>query len=416
MAGKTENAETSQDKKGFFLVRWFRRLYEWVMHWADTPYAAPMLGVLSFAESSFFPIPPDVLLIPMCASRPDRAIRFGFITFVTSVLGGMLGYLIGWALFDSIGIPIIEFYGFMDKYVIFRQWFEEYNFAIIMVAGMTPLPYKVFTISAGVAAVNFPVFVAGSIFSRGLRFMAEAVVIKYGDKYTKKYLNMSTREFMDKYIEWFMILMAVLGVLGFLVVKLVLPGDQVDVKKEVELAGGGGKMEVRLMSAKSEEVKDAFDYRISIALDGSTSSASLSEKPLASPSLGKAEVWGLILDDKTTVVASSIYGDVPEPEIGTDGTIFFHAIEGGKLKFLNILGFKQYRLDKTGAYDNASLSIDTEDRTGDGIKEIIVKIEETHNPSAKGGEVTADVFEYHYRMVGGTLIKIGEQKTKKKLE
>jgi membrane protein YqaA with SNARE-associated domain len=384
MAGTNNKPEETDEKKGFFLTRWMRWLYEWVIGWAEKPNAEPMLGVLSFAESSFFPIPPDVLLIPMGISRPDRAIRFAAVTSVCSVLGGMLGYVIGFYLFDTVGIKIIEFYGYMDKYILFQQWFERYNFAIIMVAGLTPLPYKVFTITAGVAGVNFPVFVLGSVLSRSTRFMAEGVVCYYGDFLSQKIFKMPIKDVLDKYINLFGLTMAVLGVAGFLVVKVVIPGYEVDVSSSVAL--GEKRALITLKSFPDENVKHALDYRLAMEIDGSTAGAEIPGGPFPEPSRGEAEVMHANFESGGPVIAAVIFHNRPKPEKGTVGTAAFFRLTDSKLVYLDSMTFPGYELRESGVWIEGRLDYVSPGRTADGLDMMEVRILTVLHPGLKGGE------------------------------
>jgi len=158
-----------------------RRLYNWCIDAAGKPHAAWILGAVSFVESSFFPVPPDIMLIPMSLARPDRAWRFAAICTLTSVAGGMLGYLIGAVLYDSVGLWLIRLYGYGDKVDAFRDAYVHYGAWIILLKGLTPIPYKIVTIASGFAGYNFGWFVALSLLTRGLRFFAEAFLLKrYG--------------------------------------------------------------------------------------------------------------------------------------------------------------------------------------------------------------------------------------------
>jgi membrane protein YqaA with SNARE-associated domain len=158
-----------------------RRLYDWCIDAAGKPYAAWILGAVSFAESSFFPVPPDIMLIPMSLARPDRAWRYAVICTLTSVAGGMLGYLIGALLYDSVGLWIVRVWGYGDKIEAIRQAFAEYGAWIIVGKGVTPIPYKIVTIASGFAGYNFGLFVGLSLLTRGVRFFAEAFLLKrYG--------------------------------------------------------------------------------------------------------------------------------------------------------------------------------------------------------------------------------------------
>ncbi len=151
-----------------------RRLYDWTMALASGPRAPAALGTVSFAESSFFPIPPDILLIPMVIARRDRAFTYAAICTITSVVGGFFGYLIGAFLFTQIAEPILEFYGYLEKFESFRANFNAYGPWIVFIAGLTPFPYKVITIASGATGLSLPVFMAASLVSRGLRFFAVA--------------------------------------------------------------------------------------------------------------------------------------------------------------------------------------------------------------------------------------------------
>ncbi|MBA5778470.1 DedA family protein [Stappia sp. F7233] len=147
-----------------------RRLYDWTMSLASGPRAPVALGTVSFAESSFFPIPPDVLLIPMVIARRDRAFAYAVICTVTSVVGGLFGYAIGAFLFVQLAEPILSFYGYLEKFESFRADFNAFGPWIVFIAGLTPFPYKVITIASGATGLSLPVFMAASLVSRGLRF------------------------------------------------------------------------------------------------------------------------------------------------------------------------------------------------------------------------------------------------------
>ena len=148
-----------------------RRVYDWMIELAAHPKAPWALAIVSFAESSFFPIPPDVMLIPMAISERSKAWAYAAICTIASVLGGIAGYFIGYALFEAVGEPILNFYD-PDKIAWnkFKSLYEEWGFWIVFAAGFSPLPYKIFTIASGVVALNFPVFVVASAISRGGRF------------------------------------------------------------------------------------------------------------------------------------------------------------------------------------------------------------------------------------------------------
>src|SRR5437016_3337443 len=158
-----------------------RRLYDWCIAAADKPYATWLMGIISFVESSFFPIPPDAMLIPMALARPDRAWFFATVCTVTSVAGGMLGYAIGALLYDSVGLWLISLYGLGGKVESFRQAYAYWGTWIILVKGLTPIPYKLVTIVSGFAGYNFLAFVLLSFIARGMRFYAVAFLLnRYG--------------------------------------------------------------------------------------------------------------------------------------------------------------------------------------------------------------------------------------------
>ena len=191
-----------------------RRLYDWVLRWAETPYGVPALFILAFAESSFFPVPPDVLLITLAIAIPKKAFRYAAMCTVGSVLGGMLGYLIGLELIDLIGMPILKFYGVLHKYEYIQELYQKYDAWAVGIAGFTPIPYKVFTIAAGAFKINFPVFVLASAVGRAGRFFLVAVLIyKFGP---------SIKEFIDRYFNLLTVAFFALLFLGFLLVKYVL--------------------------------------------------------------------------------------------------------------------------------------------------------------------------------------------------
>jgi membrane protein YqaA with SNARE-associated domain len=158
-----------------------RRIYDWCIAAAGKPHAAWIMGAASFAESSFFPVPPDVMLIPMSLARPDRAWFYATLCTVTSVAGGLLGYLIGAALYDSVGHWVIQIYGYGSKVETFRQSYAEWGVWIILLKGLTPIPYKLVTITSGFAGFNIALFVLCSIVARGMRFYATAFLLnRYG--------------------------------------------------------------------------------------------------------------------------------------------------------------------------------------------------------------------------------------------
>ncbi|MCO6418878.1 DedA family protein [Siccirubricoccus sp. KC 17139] len=155
-----------------------RSLYDRVLRLAGHPKAPAWLAVVSFAESSVFPIPPDAMLIPMCLARPERAWRYALICTIASVLGGILGYAIGYYLFEALAEPVLRAYGHADALLRFQGWYERWGALVILIKGLTPIPYKIVTIASGAAQFSFPIFLAASIATRGARFFLLAWLIR----------------------------------------------------------------------------------------------------------------------------------------------------------------------------------------------------------------------------------------------
>jgi membrane protein YqaA with SNARE-associated domain len=151
-----------------------RRLYDWTMALAADRHAEKALAGISFAESSFFPVPPDLLLVPMILAERRKALRYAAVCTVASVLGGIVGYLIGAFLFEQLARPILDLYGYLAKFDTFAGWYNEWGAWIVFAAGLTPFPYKVITIASGATGLDFLVFTLASITSRGMRFFVEA--------------------------------------------------------------------------------------------------------------------------------------------------------------------------------------------------------------------------------------------------
>jgi membrane protein YqaA with SNARE-associated domain len=191
-----------------------KKLYDWVLHWAYTPYAVPALFLLAFTESSFFPIPPDVLLISLALAVPKKSFLYAAICTAGSVFGGMFGYLIGLELIETVGFPILNFYGVMDKYEYIRTLYVQYDAWAVGIAGFTPIPYKVFTIAAGAFKIDFPVFVLASTVGRAGRFFLVALLIYH--------FGPSIKGFIDRYFNVLTIAFLVLLVLGFILIKYVV--------------------------------------------------------------------------------------------------------------------------------------------------------------------------------------------------
>lgn len=187
-----------------------RRLYDWTLSLARSPYAMWALAVVAFMESSFFPIPPDVLMIPMIIARPSRAFLIASVATVASVLGGLLGYYIGYGLYESVGRPVLEFYGKDAGFAEFALWYNTYGPWAVLIAGVTPFPFKVITIASGVTQLSFPIFVMSSIVARGLRFFIVAALLwKFGAP---------IRDFIERRLGLVFILFCVLLFGGFALV------------------------------------------------------------------------------------------------------------------------------------------------------------------------------------------------------
>ena len=185
----------------------FSALYQRAMAWARHPKAPWYLGMLSFAESSFFPVPPDVMLAPMSLGQPKKAWKFALLTTLASVAGGILGYLIGWLAFDLVS-GWLQQAGYYDKYLLAREWFDRWGFWAIFVAGFSPIPYKVFTITAGVTTMSFLPFVMASFIGRGARFFLVAALMAWGGPAMEARLH----RYME-WIGWGVVILVVLGLL-----------------------------------------------------------------------------------------------------------------------------------------------------------------------------------------------------------
>jgi membrane protein YqaA with SNARE-associated domain len=186
-----------------------RRLYDWTMRMASHPKAPHALFAVSFAESSFFPIPPDIMLLPMSLARPKKAWWFATVCTISSVAGGVVGYAIGALLYDSVGHWLITVYGLSDKVETFRTSYAEWGAVIILLKGLTPIPYKLVTITSGFAGYNIWLFILCSIVARGGRFFVVAVLLnRYGDL---------IRNELEKRLGLWVAIGAVVLVLGFVI-------------------------------------------------------------------------------------------------------------------------------------------------------------------------------------------------------
>ena len=191
-----------------------RRLYDWTLHWAYTRYGTPALAAVAFVESSFFPIPPDVLLIALAAARPRRAFTYALVATVFSVLGALFGYLLGALFMDTVGRSIVSFYHLHQQFAFVQEKYQETAFWAIFTAALTPIPYKVFTLAAGAAHIALPVFAVASVLGRGTRFFGVAALIYF--------LGPAVRTWVERYFDRLAILFVLLLIGGFLAIRWLL--------------------------------------------------------------------------------------------------------------------------------------------------------------------------------------------------
>jgi membrane protein YqaA with SNARE-associated domain len=190
-----------------------KAFYNWTIKLSATRYALWALAIVAFAESSFFPIPPDLLLIPLIIAKPKNAYLIAFIAMMASVLGGGLGYYIGLKLYETVGIIIINFYHAQQLFLEFQAQFNKYGAAAVLFAGVTPFPYKIITISSGIAGMPIYQFFIFSIIARGARFFIIAILLRlYGEP---------IRNFIERHLNLLFIVFIVLLVLGFLLIKVI---------------------------------------------------------------------------------------------------------------------------------------------------------------------------------------------------
>ncbi len=192
-------------------VGFMRRMYDWSLKWAETPYGVPMLFAISFAEASFFPIPPDVLLLALCFAAPKKSFRFAAWTLAGSVIGGMFGYYIGFALWEKLHGTFIPHVFSQAAFDRVKQLYLDNAFKVIVAKGFTPIPFKIVTITAGVAHVPFGEFVAASIVCRSIRFFLVGGLIYY--------FGAKVRPFVERWLSWIMLGFLVLLVGGILALK-----------------------------------------------------------------------------------------------------------------------------------------------------------------------------------------------------
>jgi membrane protein YqaA with SNARE-associated domain len=195
----------------FYSFGLLKRLYDWVLSWAETRNGAYALFLNAVAESSFFPIPPDVLQIALSVGKPKKSFLYALIASIGSVLGGIFGYYIGYFLFESVGKLIINALGYQEQFLLVGRWYASNAFLAILGAAFTPIPYKVFTIAAGFWQIGLWVLLLASVIGRPLRFFIVATLIYF--------FGARVKVFIDKYFNWLSLLFFVLLVLGFIVIK-----------------------------------------------------------------------------------------------------------------------------------------------------------------------------------------------------
>ncbi|EKE84788.1 YqaA family protein [Idiomarina xiamenensis] len=192
-------------------MKWFSPLYDRVLLWSQHPRAVRILAMLSFAESVIFPIPPDVMLAPMSMTQPQRAWRFALLTTLMSVLGGIAGYLLGYWAYDSLVLPLVEWAGYTHKLQQVEAWFAEWGLLVVFIAGFSPIPYKLFTVTAGVMQLALLPFIAASLLSRGLRFFLVAWLMRTGGPAMAAKLR--------DYVDWLGWLTIIAGVLLYVLLR-----------------------------------------------------------------------------------------------------------------------------------------------------------------------------------------------------
>lgn len=223
MAGKTTDykqrpsismtdKDSQPDAKDVQQLSWIRQIYDKSLLWVQSPSGIWALFLIAVAESSFFPIPPDVFLMVLCIAVPPKSFRYAAICAAGSVLGGVIGYGLGMGFMDTIGAKILEWYGLHDKYQVVQDLYMKYDALAVGAAGFTPLPYKLFTITAGAFKINFVTFTLVSLVSRSARFfLVAALIYKFGAP---------VRHFIERYFNILTILFFILLIGGFLVIKL----------------------------------------------------------------------------------------------------------------------------------------------------------------------------------------------------
>jgi len=191
-----------------------KKLYDWVIHWADTKYGVPVMAFIAFIESSFFPVPPDPLLMALGLGKPKKAILYAIICSIASIAGGIVGYLIGWTIWESVSGFFFTYLFSPDTFNYVGEKYKENAFLAILGAAFTPIPYKVFTITAGVFKINLATFILASSIGRSARFLIEGSLIYFfGEK---------IRDFIEKYLNLLSIIFFILLLVGIYITKFLL--------------------------------------------------------------------------------------------------------------------------------------------------------------------------------------------------
>lgn len=186
---------------------WLRRAYHWTLAWADHPQARWALFFIALIEASVFPIPPDVLLLALALGRPDLSLRFAAVATAGSTIGAAVGYAIGMLLLVSVGIPVLTFFGAMPQFEHVQTLFQDYGVVLVLIAGFSPIPFKVITIAAGAFGLSFWMFLLAALCSRGARFYLEGIIMRWG--------GARLRGWVERYFEWITLSVVILIVAGF---------------------------------------------------------------------------------------------------------------------------------------------------------------------------------------------------------
>ncbi len=189
------------------VLGWLRRSYHWTLAWADHPQAGWALFGIALIEACVFPIPPDVLLIALALGRPDLSLRFASLATAGSVVGAVVGYLVGMLLFTSVAEPLLDFYGAMEQFRHTQELFARWGVALVLIAGFSPIPFKVITLASGAFGLFFPAFILAALLSRGARFYLEGMLLRWGGE--------RMRGFVERHFEWMTLLVVILVVSGF---------------------------------------------------------------------------------------------------------------------------------------------------------------------------------------------------------